>query len=166
MPNLSFWSLSPSKESSISPLRQNTEKATPYVLGLFRIVIGLLFACHGAATLFGVLGGHMGSGHAVPVGIWPNWYAAVIQLAAGALVLFGLFTRPAALIASGSMAYAYFVVHRSSAPLPLQNHGEPSAMYCWSFLLLAFTGPGALALGRLLTNRRTMPRTSGVVPSA
>lgn len=143
-------------------LSQNADKATPYVLGLFRIVIGLLFACHGAATLFGVLGGHMGSGQAVPVGIWPNWYAATIQLVAGALVLTGLFTRLAAVVASGSMAYAYFAVHQSSALLPLQNHGEPSAMYCWSFLLLAFTGPGALALGRLLNSPSTAQQSTGV----
>uniref|UniRef100_UPI0011809304 DoxX family protein n=2 Tax=Streptomyces TaxID=1883 RepID=UPI0011809304 len=78
------------------------------VLGLFRIVTGLLFACHGAATLFDVLGGPQG-GPAPGPGQWPGWWAAVIQLAGGALVLAGLFTRTAATLCSGSMAYAYFV---------------------------------------------------------
>ncbi|MCX5382703.1 DoxX family protein [Streptomyces sp. NBC_00083] len=128
--------------------------ARPYALALFRIVIGLLFACHGAASLFGVFGGTMGGG-SIPAGTWPGWYAAVIQLAGGILVLFGLFTRPAALISSGSMAYAYFSVHQAHALLPLQNGGEPSVMYCWAFLLLVFTGPGALALDQLLGARRT-----------
>ncbi|MGB8944599.1 MAG: DoxX family protein, partial [Streptomyces sp.] len=47
--------------------------AQPYALGLFRIVIGLLFACHGAASLFGVLGGAMGGG-TIDAGTWPGWY--------------------------------------------------------------------------------------------
>lgn len=65
----------------------------------------------------------------------------------------GLGTRIAALVSSGSMAYAYFSVHQSGALFPLQNGGEPSAVYSWVFLLLVFTGPGALALDRLFTAR-------------
>ncbi|MER5778340.1 DoxX family protein [Streptomyces sp. NPDC002039] len=126
--------------------------AQPYALGLFRIVTGLLFACHGAASLFGVLGGAHGGG-TVPVGAWPGWYAAVIQLVAGTLVLFGIGTRSAAFIASGSMAYAYFTSHQPNALWPIQNNGESSAMFCWAFLLLVFTGPGALAVDRLLPSR-------------
>ncbi|RFC75347.1 DoxX family protein [Streptomyces sp. AcE210] len=126
--------------------------AQPYALGLFRIIVGLLFACHGAASLFGVLGGAMGGG-TVPAGTWPGWYAAVIQLVGGTLVALGLGTRAAALIASGSMAYAYFKVHQPEALWPLQNGGEPSAMFCWAMLLLVFTGSGALGLDRLFTAR-------------
>ncbi|MEU3374145.1 DoxX family protein [Streptomyces sp. NPDC006711] len=132
----------------------DTDSARPYALGLFRIVIGFLFACHGAASLFGVFGGAVGGG-SIPAGTWPGWYAAVIQLVGGVLVLAGLFTRPVALISSGSMAYAYFSVHQSHALLPLQNGGEASAMYCWAFVLLVFTGPGALALDQFLGARRT-----------
>ncbi|MFP1624157.1 DoxX family protein [Streptomyces sp. 5K101] len=126
-------------------------QAQPYALGLFRIVVGLLFLCHGAASLFGVLGGMNGT--TVETGVWPGWYAAVIQLVAGALVLLGLGTRGAALIASGSMAYAYFSVHQPESLFPLQNGGEASAMFCWAFLLLVFTGPGALALDGLFGAR-------------
>ncbi|WUW18904.1 DoxX family protein [Streptomyces sp. NBC_01465] len=133
-----------------------TESAQPYALALFRIVTGLLFACHGASALFGVLGGTK-----TDAGTWPGWYAAVIQLVCGVLVLSGLLTRPAALIASGSMAYAYFDVHQSNALWPIQNGGEASAMFCWAFLLLVFTGPGALALSRLLPARRREPALAG-----
>ncbi|AZP17424.1 DoxX family protein [Streptomyces aquilus] len=122
--------------------------AQPYVLGLFRIVVGLLFTCHGAASLFGVLG--MSS---VSAGTWPGWYAAVIQLVGGSLVLLGLGTRAAAFIASGSMAYAYFKVHQPGALWPMENGGEASAMFCWAFLLLVFTGSGAFGLDRLLAKR-------------
>ncbi|MFE1831959.1 DoxX family protein [Streptomyces yangpuensis] len=128
------------------------DHAQPYAVGLFRIVTGLLFASHGAASLFGVLGGAHGGG-TVAAGTWPGWYAAAIQLVAGALVLLGLGTRAAAFLASGSMAYAYFTVHQPGALWPLQNGGEASAMFCWAFLLLVFTGPGALALDSLFASR-------------
>ncbi|MEV5202053.1 DoxX family protein [Streptomyces sp. NPDC053720] len=130
-------------------------QAQPYALGLFRIVIGLFFTCHGAASLFGVLGGM--NGGSIPAGTWPGWYAAVIQFVGGILVTLGLGTRVAALICSGSMAYAYFKVHQPEALFPLQNGGEPSAVFCWAFLLLVFTGPGALALDRLFGRGATEP---------
>lgn len=141
--------------------------AQPYALSLFRIVVGLLFACHGAASLFGVLGG-TGDGGTIPAGTWPGWYAAVIELVGGTLVLVGLGTRSASFIASGSMAYAYFDVHQPTGLFPLQNSGEGAAMFCWAFLLLVFTGPGALALDRLFgarnraTNEEHKEQTSPV----
>ncbi|MEU2676836.1 DoxX family protein [Streptomyces sp. NPDC007107] len=138
-------------------------RAQPYALGLFRIVIGFLFACHGAASLFGVLGGSMGGG-TVPAGTWPGWYAAVIQLVGGILVALGLGTRVAALVSSGSMAYAYFKVHQPESLFPLQNGGEASAVFCWTFLLLVFTGPGAVALDRLFSSRGGSARESAPAP--
>ncbi|MGA5821351.1 DoxX family protein [Kitasatospora sp. NPDC094028] len=137
-------------------INQYLETAKPYVIGLFRAVTGFLFLGHGASSLFGIWGGSMGMGEGktVEFGVWPYWWAALIQFAAGLLVLGGLFTRTAALVASGSMAYAYFVEHQGDALLPLQNHGEAAAMFCWAFFLIIFTGPGALALDQLLPGRR------------
>ncbi|WP_033289551.1 DoxX family protein [Amycolatopsis jejuensis] len=122
-----------------------------YAIGLFRVVIGFLFACHGVKTLFGLLGAHSPA----PVGAWPGWWAGLIQLVAGALVLLGIGTRAAALIGSGSMAYAYFTVHVPLGLFPIENGGEASAMFCWAFLILAFTGPGRFALGGALSALRT-----------
>ena len=137
------------------------DSAQPHVIGLFRIVVGLLFACHGAASLFGVLGGAAGSdGGTVAAGTWPGWYAAVIQLVGGVLVLLGLGTRAAAFIASGSMAYAYFDVHQPMGLWPLENGGEASAMFCWAFFVLVFTGSGAFGLDRLFARR-----TAGAEPA-
>lgn len=133
--------------------------AQPYALGLFRIVVGLLFACHGAASLFGVLGGAGGEGLTVKTGTWPGWYAAVIELVGGTLVLLGLGTRAAAFISSGAMAYAYFKVHQPGALFPKQNGGEGAAMFCWAFLLLVFTGSGAFGLDRVIARRRTTARS-------
>ncbi|MFI1169506.1 DoxX family protein [Streptomyces sp. NPDC020801] len=141
--------------------------AQPYVIGLFRLVVGLLFSCHGAASLFGVLGGVEDSpGGTIPVGTWPGWYAAVIQLIAGALVLLGLGTRGAAFLASGSMAYAYFDVHQPGALWPIQNGGELPVMFCWSFLLLVFTGSGAFGLDRLFASRSAGKRKEASEPLA
>ncbi|WP_405556057.1 DoxX family protein [Streptomyces sp. NBC_01171] len=134
------------------------DAAQPYALGLFRIVIGLLFTAHGAASLFGVLGGAAGThGGTIAAGTWPGWYAAAIQLVAGALVLLGLGTRGAALIASGSMAFAYFDVHQQAALWPIQNGGELSVLFCWTFFLLVFTGSGAFGLDRVVASRRVTP---------
>ncbi|MFI1221008.1 MULTISPECIES: DoxX family protein [unclassified Streptomyces] len=134
-------------------------QAQPYVLSLFRFVVGLLFAFHGAATLFGVLGSDQAE-----TGAWPGWYAALIQLVCGGLVVLGLGTRAAAFLASGSMAYAYFKVHQPEALVPIQNGGEASAMFCWAFLLLVFTGPGAIALDRFFGSRNTAATAEGATP--
>lgn len=114
----------------------------------FRVVVGFLFACHGAAKLFGVPAAVPGG--TVEFGSWPSWWAALIELAGGLLVASGLLTRPAALISSGAMAYAYFVVHQPEGALPIHNDGETAALYSWLFLLIAVIGPGRLSLDRLL----------------
>jgi putative oxidoreductase len=132
----------------------NPARIPDLVTTLFRLVLGLLFAFHGAASLFGVFGGNRGSGEAITIGTWPGWYAAVIQLAGGLLVLSGLATRVAAIVCSGSMAYAYFVVHQPDALLPLNNGGETAALFCWSFLLIAALGPGRWSLDYALSRRR------------
>ncbi|MFH9420615.1 DoxX family protein [Streptomyces sp. NPDC017529] len=147
--------------SAQSPVTEFTERIKPHTLSLFRIVVGLLFACHGASSLFGILGGAMGKGLTVPAGSWPGWYAAVIQLVGGVLVMVGLGTRTAAFISSGSMAYAYFSAHAGQSLWPLQNGGELSALFCWSFLLLVCTGPGAWSLDRLFFGARRQPEEAG-----
>ena len=113
------------------------------VLGIFRIVLGLLFALHGTAKLFGWPATKMGT---IPVGTWPYWYAGAIELVVGLLVLTGLFARIAALIGSGTMAFAYFTEHQPKGFSPLQNGGELAVLYCFAFLLIAFAGAGAFAL--------------------
>ena len=123
-------------------------------ISFVRAGVGLLFVCHGAASSFGVLGGAHPDGGSVPLGAWPGWYGALIQVIGGGLVLIGLATRPAALICSGSMAYAYFVVHQPAAVWPIQNHGEAAAMFALVFLLIAAVGPGPVSLDGLMGARR------------
>ncbi|MEV4314847.1 DoxX family protein [Actinocrispum sp. NPDC049592] len=118
----------------------------------FRVVVSFLFVCHGLQG-FGLFGGVDGAGTAVPFGVWPFWYAGVIELVAGAFVLLGIYTRPAAVLCSGIMAFAYFTVHQQLGLLPLQNMGEPAALYSWIFLLIAVLGPGSHTVASILRRR-------------
>ncbi|MEV8436314.1 DoxX family protein [Actinosynnema sp. NPDC051121] len=126
------------------------DRGRDHAIAVFRIVVGLLFMCHGVRTLFGV----MGAEGAVSITDWPSGPAGLIELVGGALVAIGLGTRVAALISSGAMAYAYFVVHQPTGLLPIQNKGELAAVYAWVFLLLAFTGPGAWAVDKVISGRK------------
>lgn len=112
----------------------------PYALGLLRIVTALLFIAHGTAKLFG----------------WPETtppmapplfslmgLAGVLETFGGALVLIGLLTRPVAFLLSGMMAVAYFMAHAPQSFYPLNNCGDAAILYCFVFLYLVFSGPGA-----------------------
>jgi putative oxidoreductase len=46
------------------------------------------------------------------------------------------------------MAYAYFTAHQPKALWPIENGGELAILYCFAFLLIAFTGAGAFAIQR------------------
>jgi putative oxidoreductase len=80
----------------------------------------------------------------------------MLQFGFGVLVIVGLWTRAAGVILSGTMAYAYFSVHQEKALLPMQNGGEPAALFSWAFLLIAIVGPGPgpLALDALVKRVR------------
>jgi len=115
-------------------------KFEPQVYALLRIITGALFAFHGLQKLTGFLG------HAMPAGS-QLWVGGVIELVGGVLIAIGLVTRWAALIASGTMAVAYFQFHwklefANYKWLPAINQGELAVVYCFVFLLFAVLGPG------------------------
>ena len=113
----------------------------PQVLALLRIVTGLLFLEHGMMKLFHFPAPQM-------PGPLPTLLlvAAIIELVAGILVTLGLFTRPAAFIASGEMAVAYFMGHFPKSPWPGINMGDAAILYCFVFLYLAAAGAGAWSI--------------------
>jgi putative oxidoreductase len=119
------------------------------LLSLFRVVVGLLFVCHGFSKLFGMFGGKVAA-----FGVWPGWYSALIELVAGLAVMLGVGTRIAAVLCSGEMAYAYFTAHQEKALWPIQNGGELAAVYSWVFLLIAFFGPGTYTVAKLWQRRQ------------
>ncbi len=114
----------------------------PIAVSVFRIVFGLLFLSHGLSSVIG----WPAASHVAAVGQWPDFYAGWIELITGALITVGLFIRPAAFLASGEMAFAYFTAHFPHGFWPINNHGEDSVMFCFAFLLLVFTGGGPYAL--------------------
>jgi putative oxidoreductase len=109
---------------------------TPYLYALVRIVLGVLFACHGAQKLFGVLGG-------TPVDLFSlRGLAGIIECVGGLLVAVGFCTSYAAFIASGEMAMAYFMAHIPRGFWPIQNNGELAVLYCFVFLYITSRGVG------------------------
>jgi len=119
---------------------------------LLRIVSGFLFICPGGLKLFGWFGGIPGgqAGFHLPPLLLT---AGIIEVVGGAAILLGLFTRPVAFIASGEMAFAYFIGHFPHGFWPVQNHGEPAVLLCFIFLFFAAAGAGPFSLDRVL--RRT-----------
>ena len=108
----------------------------PQLYALMRIVVGLLFACHGAQKLFGVLGGQQ----VVMASMFG--LAGVIEFVGGLMIAIGFLTGTVAFIASGEMAYAYFTAHMPRGSVPIQNGGELAVLYCFVFLYIAARGAG------------------------
>ena len=117
---------------------------------LLRIVSGLLFIHPGAMKLLGWFGGMPPGVPLTPLLHVAGW----IELVGGTLILLGLFTRPVAFIASGEMAFAYFIGHFPHGFWPIQNHGEPAVLFCFIFLFLAFNGGGPFSLDRAIWRLR------------
>ncbi|APW73262.1 MULTISPECIES: DoxX family protein [Sphingopyxis] len=103
---------------------------------LLRIVAGLMFLAHGVQKFFNFP-------TAFPMPLNPMLSAAgAIELVAGGLIVIGLFTRPAAFVASGMAAVGYWMVHGSKDIFPIVNGGETIALYCFLFLFVATRGAG------------------------
>ena len=123
----------------------------PRALAVLRIVTALIFIEHGTQKLLGF----PPSPNPGPALFSLLGLAGVLELFGGALVLVGLFTRPVAFVLSGFMAAAYFMAHAPRSFFPVLNGGDAAILYCFVFLLLVFTGPGAWSLdGARATARR------------
>ncbi len=115
------------------------ERFSPVTYALMRIAFGFLWIFHGLQK-YGVFGND-------PVALGSlRGVAGVIEFTAGAVIMFGMFTRPAAFIASGQMAVAYFMAHAPQALWPIHNGGEPAVLFCFAFLYIASRGAGIWAL--------------------
>jgi putative oxidoreductase len=141
-------------ESANAPATRSGSAATferyrPYVLSILRIMVGLLFLEHGLSKVVGFPPhGHM------PVFPETEWFAGRIEVIGGSLIALGLFTRLAAFIVSGEMAFAYFISHAPRSFFPLINGGEAAILFCFVFLYLVFAGGGPLSFDALLWGRK------------
>jgi len=122
---------------------QTFSRFQPAALSLLRFITGLLLFQYGVAKilkfppanpfakveLFSLIGA-----------------AGTIELILGALLIIGLWSRLAAFILSGEMAFAYFLGHMfktGSAVLhPLFNGGTAAILFCFTCLYLATAGGG------------------------
>ncbi|MCW4114917.1 DoxX family protein [Aurantimonas sp. MSK8Z-1] len=118
-----------------------SSRYTPYALAALRIVSGLLFLEHGTQKLlnFPIPGPGVELFSLLGVG-------GLIEIVGGVLIALGLFTRIAAFVCSGEMAVAYWLFHAPGGVFPAGNGGDAAILFCFAFLLIACTGPGALSL--------------------
>src|SRR5215467_2203139 len=106
----------------------------PRVLSILRIMSGLLLLQHGTGKLLGFPAGAFPANFSLAS--MPG-YAGFIEFVCGILLVLGLFSRPAAFVASGMTAVAYFYAHAPQGFFPILNRGELVVLYCFVFLYLA-----------------------------
>ena len=124
------------------------DRFSPLLLSALRFISGLLFIAHGTTKLFGFPATEMFA--QPPEQFTLIWFAGVIELVAGTLIAIGLFTRPAAFLASGTMAAAYWIAHAPASIYPVQNGGDAAILYCFAFLYIAAAGPGPLSVDAVI----------------
>lgn len=131
---------------------------------LMRLVIGLVFACHGGQKLLGFPGGGHGGAHGLML------VGGIIELVGGFMIALGLLTRLAAFVSAGEMAVAYFMVHAAGKAIghtpapteqffPILNKGELAVVLCWIFLFMVFYGPGRWSIDALFKKKSPAPAT-------
>jgi putative oxidoreductase len=121
------------------------DKFAPQILGITRIVAGLCFLEHGTVKLFGFPAGEVATMSSL---LSLHGLAGIIEVVGGILIILGLFSRLAAFIASGEMAFAYFLGHFPHNFFPTQNGGDAAILFCFIFLYLAAAGPGSFSINK------------------
>jgi putative oxidoreductase len=136
------------------------DRYQPHMLAILRIVTGLIFMEHGTQKLFGF---PAPSERGMPELFSVSGIGGIMEFVGGLLIAVGLFTRPVAFLLSGEMAVAYWMFHAPRNFFPILNGGDAAILYCFVFLLLVFTGPGAWSIDKALSrpDRQPMPGSGG-----
>jgi putative oxidoreductase len=139
----------------MSALKSLETRMAPLTLAALRIVSGALFLEHGLVKLIGFPAG------AAP-GAQPllSLFGAggAIELVTGLLLIVGLFTRPAAFIAAGQMAIAYWMFHAPASLFPAVNGGDAAILFSFVFLYIAAAGAGSFSVDQLLKGTSNQSR--------
>lgn len=128
-------------------------------LGLLvlRVVVGAVFAAHGAQKIFeytipGTIGSFAGMGVPMPEIAAP--FVAFVELIGGILLVLGLFTRLAGVLLAIDMVVALVLVHLSAGLWVGEGGYEFVAVLGAASLALALTGAGRFSIdGAFLRGR-------------
>ena len=119
----------------------------PHFLSLLRLMAGLLLLEYGTMKIL----------HFPYSDYFTNvapfsliWVAGLLELVGGALITVGLFTRCAAFVLAGEMAFAYFIGHAPHGFYPALNEGVAAVLFCFVFLYLSAAGGGPWSLDRII----------------
>ncbi len=135
---------------------QALELWAPRVLSILRIVTAALFISHGVQKLFNIPPPPPN----IPIATFLSldWFAGILELIGGALLVVGLYTRPVAFLLSGEMAIAYWTVHAPKSFFPLVNRGESAILFCFIFFYFIFAGPGPWSVDWKIFRRSAQPK--------
>ena len=122
-------------------LQQTASRLAPVILSIVRIMTALLLLQH-PLSKFMAFPAAMKS----PAMFSMIWFAGVIEIVGGVLLLIGLFTRTTAFVLSGLLAFAYFIGHAPRGFYPLTNGGEAAVLFCFIFLYFAVAGGGPIGV--------------------
>jgi putative oxidoreductase len=123
----------------------------PFILSIFRIITALLLFQYGVAKLlkFPVVAPFDKVEALSLFGV-----AGMFELVFGGLLILGLFSRLAAFILAGEMAFAYFLGHFPKGFIPLLNGGNLAIMLCFACLYLACAGGGPWSVDAVVRGKR------------
>jgi putative oxidoreductase len=125
----------------------------PRMLSILRIMVGLLYLQHGLNKFFNF---PPTPNHAAYIlfSLVPG-VAGILETFGSVLIILGLFTRPAAFILSGEMAYAYFTVWAPKGFFPFPNGGDATVLYCFIFFYFFVVGAGVWSIDQLRASRNS-----------
>jgi putative oxidoreductase len=126
----------------------------PRILSIVRIMVGLLYFEHGTQKIF------QWPYNPYVTGIHPwtlNWFAGMLETVGSPFMVFGLFTRPVALLFSGEMAIGYFLRFAPHGFFPATNGGEVLILFSFVYLYFAFAGGGRWSLDAALVRGWSKP---------
>ncbi|MHC8305132.1 DoxX family protein [Pseudomonas sp. PB3P13] len=128
-----------------------------YGLTVLRIIVGVIFAAHGAQKLFGAFGGHGLAGTAQfmeSLGLAPGYLMATLaggtEFFGGLALIIGLLVRPAALGLTFISLVAIFTVHISNGLFMANNGYEFALALLGGSIAVLIEGAGKLSADRAI----------------